>query len=618
MHIPLHPVLRNLAKTSQFWQDNRLILKELRHFPRVVVLVFLFPFLAAAFEGFGIGFLLVFLQNLVSPATQPLQTGIQWLDIWVLGILSSTLERLYRVSGLILLSIWLRASCDYFAEIYTQKARLHLTDRMYCRIFDQLQSLNLNFFSQVRSGDIINTLTSEVAELQEAIDLFGFLLMQGLMLLMYGTIALTLSWQLSVLAIFLFTLVALGVSQINHSIGKASFPVSEARSEFSKIAMEFINGIRTVQLYNTQEFERRRYLLAASDIFRASLNLVYRKATVSPLANALASTALIAIIIIGMTAFVMTGKLQIAALLTFLFVLFRMTPLIPQVVGGLAYLKSFQGSIQKIETLLRMDDKPYLINGYRPFNGLQRGIDIVGVEFGYDPATPVLQDITLTIEKGQTVALVGASGAGKSTLADLIPRLYDPIQGQILLDGTDLRSFDVYSVRCRMAMVSQDTFIFNASVWDNIAYGSPEADKTAILEAAQMANALEFIQKLPERFETVLGDRGVRLSGGQRQRIAIARALLRNPEILILDEATSALDSVSEQLIQESLEKLSFGKTVIAIAHRLSTIAKADKVVVLEQGHIVEQGTYQELLALRGTLWKYHQMQNSAVRPSSP
>jgi ABC-type multidrug transport system fused ATPase/permease subunit len=457
-----------------------------------------------------------------------------------------------------------------------------------------------------------------VGELQEAIELFGFLLMQGLMLLMYGAIALRLSWQLSVLAIFLFSLVALGVSRINRSIGEASFPVSEARSQFAKIAMEFVSGIRTVQVYNTQEFERRRYFLAAADIFQASRTLMYRKAAVVPLANALASTALIGIIIIGMTGLVVTGKLQVAALLTFLFVLFRMTPLIPQVVGGLAYLKSFQGSIRKIEALLRTDDKPYLINGHRPFTGLQRVIELVGVGFGYDPATPVLQDITLTIEKGQTVALVGASGSGKSTLADLIPRLYDPTQGQILLDGIDLRVFDVQSVRCRMAVVSQDTFIFNASVWDNIAYGSPEADETAILEAARMANALEFIQQLPERFATILGDRGVRLSGGQRQRIAIARALLRNPEILILDEATSALDSVSEQLIQGSLEKLAVGRTVIAIAHRLSTIVQADKVVVLEQGRIVEQGTYQELLALRGKLWKYHQMQNSTVRPPSP
>ncbi|MBE9020896.1 ATP-binding cassette domain-containing protein, partial [Chroococcidiopsidales cyanobacterium LEGE 13417] len=218
--------------------------------------------------------------------------------------------------------------------------------------------------------------------------------------------------------------------------------------------------------------------------------------------------------------------------------------------------------------------------------------------------------------RGEMTALVGSSGAGKTTLADLIPRFYDPTQGQIFIDGIDLQNYDIKSLRRKLAVVSQDTFIFNASVRDNIAYALEEVDEDAVWEAARLANALEFIHKLPEGFDTQLGERGVRLSGGQRQRLAIARALLRDPDILILDEATSALDSVSERLIQESLEKLSQGRTVIAIAHRLSTIVRADKVVVLEQGRILEQGTYQELLQQRGNLWKYHQMQHEVSQMS--
>lgn len=206
-------------------------------------------------------------------------------------------------------------------------------------------------------------------------------------------------------------------------------------------------------------------------------------------------------------------------------------------------------------------------------------------------------------------ALVGASGAGKTTLADLIPRFYNATDGYLYIDEVDVRQFEINSLRRKIAVVSQDTFIFNTNVWQNISYGTPEATNDEIKQAAKLANALDFILEMPEGFDTQLGDRGVRLSGGQRQRIAIARALLRNPEILILDEATSALDSLSERLIQDSLEKLSVGKTVIAIAHRLSTISKADKVVVLEQGRIVEQGNYKELLDLKGKLWKYHQMQ---------
>jgi subfamily B ATP-binding cassette protein MsbA len=245
---------------------------------------------------------------------------------------------------------------------------------------------------------------------------------------------------------------------------------------------------------------------------------------------------------------------------------------------------------------------------------LKQAIEFVSVDFGYDPADLVLHKISLTIERGKMTALVGSSGAGKSTLADLIPRFDDPTRGKILLDGVDLREFEINSLRRKLAVVSQDTFIFHTSVRNNIAYALDGVDEAAIREAASLANALEFIEELPDGFETQLGDRGVRLSGGQRQRIAIARALLRNPEILILDEATSALDSVSERLIQESLEKLSVGRTVIAIAHRLSTIVRADKVVVLEQGHIVEQGTYEELLQQRGKLWQYHQMQHDLGR----
>jgi subfamily B ATP-binding cassette protein MsbA len=289
-----------------------------------------------------------------------------------------------------------------------------------------------------------------------------------------------------------------------------------------------------------------------------------------------------------------------------------MMPLVRQLNGARARLSNFQGSINNINELLRTDNKTYLLTGTKPFSGLRYKIEFQSVDFGYDSERSVLQDINLTFEQGKTTALVGASGAGKSTLVDLIPRFYEPTHGRILIDGIDLKTFDIHSLRRQIAVVSQDTFIFNNSVQNNIAYAMINSvSKDEIIEAARQANALEFIQELPQGFNTQLGDRGIRLSGGQRQRLAIARALLRDPEILILDEATSALDSVSERLIQESLEKLSVGRTVIVIAHRLSTIIGADKVVVLEQGKVVEEGTYQELLKNKGKLWKYHQIQHN-------
>jgi ABC-type multidrug transport system fused ATPase/permease subunit len=392
-------------------------------------------------------------------------------------------------------------------------------------------------------------------------------------------------------------------------VREVSFPVSQANGKFTAIAVEFIAGIRTIQAFSTQAFERQRFYRASAEVVHRSVQSALRWALVRPLAEGLATTVLLGMIILGVTVFVANGTLNIAALLTFVFVLFRLVPALHEINGNIAKIVSFKGSMHNIETLLSPEGKPYIQNGTLPFNGLQRSLRFTSVNFSYSADTPVLRDINLTIQKGQTVALVGESGAGKTTLADLIPRFHDPTSGEIELDGMPLRQFDLYALRRKMAVVSQDTFIFNASVRENIAYGLENAPETAIVEAARLANALNFIQEMPQGFETQLGDRGVRLSGGQRQRIAIARALLRDPEILILDEATSALDSVSERLIQESLEKLSLGRTVIAIAHRLSTIIRADQVVVLEQGRIVEQGTYEELLNRRGKLWNYHQMQ---------
>ena len=610
MRLKLSPFLHRLIKTTGFWQDNRLIFRELQHFPRIVLLAALFPLLAALFEGFGIGFLFGFLQTLVSPNSGSFQTGIGWFDVWILGTNTSSLSQLCRISALILLSTWIRAGFNYLSAVYIESAKLSLVDRLRKQIFEQLQALSLKFFGQSRSGEIINTITTEIGNLQIAIDTSGFILSKGLVLLVYMGVLLRISWQLTLASFLLFSLMVVGLMHLNRRVRESSFPVSVANGLFTARAVELVNSIRTVQAYATQEYERRRFYQTSSNIVKVAYQSRLRLAIIRPLAEGLATTILIGMIIVGMTVFVANGQLQVASLLTFLFVLFRLVPAIQDLNGCVANVMSVQGSIKNVERLLSTAGKPYLTNGAMPFEGLKQAIEFVSVDFGYEPTELILQNITLMIPKGQTVALVGASGAGKSTLADLIPRFYDPTQGMIRLDGRDLREYDVMSVRQRMAIVSQDTFIFNATIRDNIAYGSEGASDRAILDAAQLANAVDFIREMPEGLETQLGDRGVRLSGGQRQRIAIARALLRNPEILILDEATSALDSVSERLIQESLEKLAVGRTVIAIAHRLSTIAKADKVVVMEKGQIVEQGTYQELLAQRGRLWNYHQMQH--------
>lgn len=612
MPLKLPTSIRRLLKSTKFWQKNYLVLRELKHFPKIAILALVFSFMAATFEGVGIGFLLSFLQSLTSPNAKPIQTGIGWFDIWVLGSNASAISRLYRISALILLTTWIRAAFNYLSAVYTELSQLNLLDRLRKQIFEQLQSLSLSYFAKTRSGELINTITTEIERLKQAFGGATFLITRSLTATVYCISILLLSWQLSIISVLLFSLLAVGLSTLNARVREASFGISRASGQFTSTAIEFINGIRTVQAFATQDFERKRFYKDSSNVVIASSKSVLAWSLVKPLAEGLATTVLIGMIVVAYVVFVANGTLQVASLLTFFFVLFRLVPILQDINGVRAQLSTLQGATDNIKELLRTDNKAYFENGEIEFSGLKRSIDLVSVDFGYDASHLVLHNITLTIEPGQVTALVGASGAGKTTLADLIPRFYDPTQGKVFIDGIDLQQFEINSLRRRLAVVSQDTFIFNTSVQNNIAYGTEGASEAEIREAARLANALEFILEMPEGFETQLGDRGVRLSGGQRQRLAIARALLRNPDILILDEATSALDSVSERLIQESLEKLSVGRTVIAIAHRLSTIARADKVVVLEQGRIVEQGKYQELLDRRGKLWKYHQMQHQS------
>ena len=609
IHSKISIFTRKLIKTTRLWQDNFIILRELKYFRTIVITALVCTLLAAIFEAVTIGLIASFLQVLTTPEKPPIETGIEWLDTIFLATKTSSAARIYRLSALVIVAIWLRSLLTYLGFYYSRLAQANLCDRLRNRLFDQFQSLSLSYYSTSRSGDLINSLTTEINQIKQAFEAFSGLIIRGSTLLAYVLSMFLLSWQLSLAAISLYTLLSVGLTTLIRRVREESFALPKANGKLASNAIQFINGIRTVKGSATEDFERQRFYQASDEVLKAEDRMAAISSLVKPLADSLASTILVAMVIVAFHLFISKGGLQTSSLLTFMFVLFRMMPLVSQVNAGRENFSRFQGSINDIQELLRSDNKPYLRNGNLKFQGLKQEINFSLVSFGYEPKNLILQNIDLAIRKGQVTALVGESGAGKSTLTDLIPRFYDPTAGSILFDGEDLRNFDITSVRQKMAIVSQDTFIFNSSVRENIAYGLAGVSETDIWSAAQLAHAVEFIKDLPDGLNTILGDRGVRLSGGQRQRIAIARALLRNPDILILDEATSALDSVTEQLIQESLENLSQGRTVLAIAHRLSTIANADKVVVLKQGKIVEQGSYQELLAKKGELWQYHQRQ---------
>ena len=606
-------MIRNLVRATSFWQDNYIILRQFKYFKFIAFIAISSTLVGAFFDGVTVSLIASFLQGLTNSNEPPIQTGIAWFDVFILATKASPSQRVYHLAVVILIAIWLRSLLNYLGQLYTGLTQCHLSDRIRKLIFEQLQSLSLSYYSQINSGQPLNSITREVSELKQVFNITANIIALGSTLLAYILSLFWLSWQLSIVAVLMFSLLSVGLSNLIAKVREASFALPQANGQLTSVAIEFINGIRTVQASATQDFERRKFYQATTKVMKAEIGVQTASATIKPLAEGVSSTVLIVIVVGAFGLLIETGQIRAASLLTFMFVLFRLIPLITHINHSREKLNSFQGSIGNIKELLRSDNKKYLINGTIPFAQLKQDIEFVATDFGYDSTELVLKDINLKISKGQTTALVGASGSGKTTLVDLITRFYDPVCGKVLIDGIDLRNIDINSLRRQMGIVSQDTFIFNTSVRDNIAYGLENIDEQAIIEVAKQANAWDFIQQLPENMDTILGDRGVRLSGGQRQRIAIARAILRNPEILILDEATSALDSVTERLIQQSLDHLTQGRTVIAIAHRLSTIVRANKVVVLKNGRIVEQGSYGELLSQRGELWKYHQMQFESV-----
>jgi ATP-binding cassette, subfamily B, bacterial MsbA len=610
MVINLPNPIRKLLKTSKVWQENYLILRELSPFRAKIIQAILFTLVAAVLEATGVGLIASLLQGLTNPNQPPMYTGVDWFDIWFLGIKTSATIRIYKISGLILLTVWIRAIFSYLGKYMAKTCEIRLVDALRRRIFEQFQRFNLNYYTQSRGAELINIFSLEVSNINQAFNEVINFVTKSCVILAYAVAMLLISWQLTLATALAFSLLAVAVSSLIRWVREASFAITSTGTDMAAIATEYINGAKTIQASWSQEFEGKRFDRSARLFTAAYMQSNRISSSVLPIAEAAATTILIGIIIFAVSTFVNNGSLHVISLLAFLFALFRLLPILAHMNSSWGIIATFAGSLQVVHQLLRTDDKNYIIDGEVEFSSLKRRINFQNVDFSYDNQNPILEDINLSIERGQTVAIIGASGSGKTTIADLIIRLYDPTAGSIEIDGVDLPLYKLGSLREKMAVVSQETFIFNTSVRENIAYGFEGISNQEIEEAARQANALEFILDMPAGFETKLGDRGVRLSGGQRQRIAIARALLRNPEILILDEATSALDSVSERLVQESLEKLAAGRTVIAIAHRLSTIYKADKVIVLESGRIVEQGSYQELLQQRGKLWKYHQMQH--------
>lgn len=591
--------------------SSQLLFKFASRYPIQIFFTILLGFAGGLFNGVGTALIAPIVLNLLDVKID-LKSGPAILKTIMSPFDGLSGEyRLVAMAAAIVGLIILKNLTNYTSALVSGSLRRSLNADMRKAGIRLLLDVDLDFYSQVKVGDLINRLSSEVGRAAGEITTWIGIVNTSLNALVFIALLLALSWQLTLASTVLLALVA-GVNQ--YSIGRAATfgkNLSVLSKAYSIAILETLNGIRLVKATANEEKEYKRIEGLIRDREQADFQSQANSAAISPVGEVTGILGLIGIVFLGRLFFADQIDTLSAVLFSFIILLQRLLPLISNLNNARGSLANKAASVELAHDFLRRDNKPFMINGSKPYKSLQQGIHFKQISFAYptQPDKLVLKNVDLYLPRGTTLALVGSSGAGKSTLVDLLPRFYDPVSGSILLDQTDLREFDLKTLRNVMGIVSQDTFLFNNSVRNNIAYARPNATDEDVIAAAKRANALEFIERLPNGFDTLIGDRGVLLSGGQRQRLAIARALVQDPDILILDEATSALDTVSERMVQSAIEELSRERTTLVIAHRLSTVQKADQIAVLDQGYVVEVGTHEELLRKGGYYARLYQMQ---------
>ena len=476
-------------------------------------------------------------------------------------------------------------------------------------LYERVQTLPLSFFTRRATGEIMSRFSSDVETLGDAsTELFRNALKEPLNILGLIAVLLMIKWQLALLSLVVLPVAILPIVKFGKKIRRRGTRVQEWRAEANTILQETISGVRIVKAFGMEEYERGRYREASAQVFRAFMRIWRVDALTSPVLEVLGGIGII--IAFGVGGYlVITKGLTPGAFMAFLGALGSLYQPVKRIGQVNNIVQRGIAGLTRVFELMDSPPESLEQGGAVTLGHMQEGIQFHNVCFGYEAERIVLQGISFTAKLGEIVAIVGSSGAGKTTLVNLIPRFYDPASGVITIDRIDVRRVTIRSLRDQMGIVTQDTILFDDTVFNNIAYGRREMSSERVGEAARIANAEEFIAGLPMGYQTRIGERGVRLSGGQKQRIAIARAILKNPPILILDEATSALDTESERLVQEALDRLMENRTTFVIAHRLSTIIKADTILVLDEGRLIEQGTHAQLMARGGVYCRLYQSQ---------
>lgn len=513
---------------------------------------------------------------------------------------------LLRICILILIAFFLKNVFGYLQGnfmAYVEYASMKdLRDQAYMH----LHKLPMSYFKKERVGNLISRFTNDVNLIQSSISAtFSNLIKEPLTILVFLFIAITISWKLTLFA-FLILPFSMGIiAWIGFKLRRQTSKLQSKLADITSILQETISAVKIVKAFGMEQYENKKFIDETRSFMKLVLRIILVRNASSPLTEFLSVIVGAFIIYYGGLLVIEQKTLTASEFLGFLFAIFQMMPPIKELSSVNNRIQEASAAADRVFKILDTNPSIKDLPDSKILEKFKHSIKFNNVSFKYEDSEEwVLKNVSFKVKKGDIVALVGPSGGGKSTLVDLIPRFYDPTSGSILIDDVDIKNYSIQSLRAKMGIVTQETFLFNTTIRENIAYGFSDYTEEKIIEAAKTANAHDFIMEMPKGYDTIIGERGVKLSGGQRQRLTIARALLKNPEIMIFDEATSALDNESEILVQEAIERLMKNRTTFVIAHRLSTIRNASIIIVIDKGEIVQMGTHDQLILQEGKLYK--------------
>ena len=542
--------------------------------------------------------------------TEFLNGAISYAYTAIFGSEYMITKLLALLSAILIMSNMLSNLFRYLGAMTVETLRTRTLQNMRNRMFESTMAMNVGYFSEQRKGDIMSKITSDVMVVQFCItNTLQVAFREPFLIIGYCVMMVKISWELTVFSILYLPIVGLIIGSIVKRLRHPAQRGQERMGDLVSVMEESLTGVKAVKSYNAFGYIREKFRAINGEMSNILLSMARKQQLASPMSEFLGITAISVVLVFG-GALVMNGSMSASGFVAYIAAFSQLTRPLRSFIDQFANINQGIAAGERIFSIIdaksSVEDKP---------NALKLGefrdkIEFKNISFSYDGQREILHNISFEVRKGETVALVGPSGGGKSTLSELIPRFYDPVCGEILVDGRPLSDYNQESVREHMGIVSQDTILFNDTIRNNIAMGRLSASNEQIEAAARVANAHDFIMQTEQGYDTNIGDRGMKLSGGQRQRLSIARAVLKNPEILILDEATSALDTESEKLVQEALTTLLEGRTSVVIAHRLSTIHNADRIIVIDSGRIAEQGTHSELMARGGIYAKLIEMQS--------